>query len=455
MQTNFEKQVQKRLHDLRIAPSRHVWNDIADALSVPKKRRIAAWWFIAAGSVILGTGLWMAGNKLLTSDKNNLAVNNKVVLTHSISQNLNQLITSSAGNSTFYNIDNAKGTKAETSNSFDLNSTQKEIAEVNENKSLNNMQLFSRGNGDAYMPKTLQQKPVVTLGSPINNNQTQVLPNNLFTSSNDDKIKSDILENKKEMPALQNNSSSSDVAASTQKIKSNKKSAWSFLFDGGTTNTTNNNAFFKKSNPLIYHNGTASDTLKSMKPAYPGFHAGVGIQYSLALSRRWSFYSGLQVSFLLNHQRTGTEVREESEISNATDTLSSNQKYVQIPYHYVDGVSTNLTNYATWLEVPVGFGYKIIPRGKVKVELRGGGSVAHMSTDKWLIPDGRYDKFYYCNPLTNNYIVNIHEDIVVTLPNHKIIGLQYQHSLSGLAKKEVEPALYWSNISLYTTIPLK
>ncbi len=445
------------MHDLQIAPSRHVWNDIADALSVPKKRRVAAWWSFAAGSVILTAGLWIAADKLFFHNKNNLVDNNKTTLSNSVIGNLNLSTPSSPADHSDGDVvtknDYFKETNKGTINSGDLKFDQKEIAAGNGYKPFSSMLLPSLDKNDAYTFETLQSQPVITLGSPVNNDQKPIL-NNKSQLSNDNE-QSSVTKKIAGMPALQNNSSSPVAGTAAIKNKSAKKSLWSFFFDGGSTNTTNRNAFFKKSNPLIYHNGTESDTVKSMKPAYPGFHAGVGIQYSLALSKHWSFYTGLQLSFLLNHQRTGTEVRQESEISNATDTLSADQKYVQIPYHYVDGVSTDLTNYATWLEVPVGFGYKIIPRGKVKVELRGGASVAHMSTDKWLIPDGRYDRFYYCNPLTNNYIVNLHEDIVVTLPNHKIIGLQYQHSLSGLAKKEVEPALYWSNISLYTTIPLK
>ncbi len=435
MQQDFEKQVQEKLHDYHLEPSAHVWKDIAVALKTPKrKRRISfAWLFLAAAFIVSG-GVWLLDNNFVTKQnvtalKENGSNNNAKVISPNAAIITNQIINSKQ--SAQLNLSNAN-------QSFASPSKNKQSSQINFDDKL----FASSSSNDLITQNNFQQN--IT----SNNSQTLNQENNLhknFTFNN-------IEPNAQKF-------SSVNVAISKENKQKKSKSVWSFLFAGGTTNTTSSNFLFSKKNESIYTTSRGTtDTAKSMRAAYTGFHATVGIQYSLALNPRWTMYTGLQYSFLLNHQRTGPKVIQESEIATTYDTslAAASHSYTKIDYHYPDGTSALNTNHASWLEMPVGIGYKINPSAKhIKFEVRTGVSVAHMFDNKWLIPDGRYNKFYYSNALTNDMIVNWHGDFVVTLPKNKIIGLQIQHSITSFAKQPVQPSLYWSNISIYTTIPLR
>jgi hypothetical protein len=240
------------------------------------------------------------------------------------------------------------------------------------------------------------------------------------------------------------------------------KSRFSVFLGGGSTNTTDKNVLQYKTNNLIYHpRPTANnpnpkpDTLKYLRKSYSGYHFSFGLQYQKLLSPRWSFYSGLHYSYLSNTQRIGPKTMRSLAISQSLDTsFSANRSFIKVPYHYIDGTNAVVRNYGHWVELPISFGYTINPDAKNKVEVRTGVTAAYMFSYRWLIADGRYSKFYYSGSLTTERIFNWHGDVALTLPGSLTLGLQMKHSITPLAKKPVQPSLYWSNFSVYSTIPL-
>jgi hypothetical protein len=466
MQTNFEKKIKEKLHDFRVEPSFHVWKDISASLEEPEKRRAIAW-RIFAGSfafiIVIAGAVWMSDHNSSLHEKNNVAAKKTVnkFQKSDIITKTNSSAHYSIQNNILSDEDYSTQKKSAAPYAYPI-ARQKQIAVAIKYSSADKNLIASPDQNN--IPNVVDQKNIASL-SVIPSSENTIAEDKTFLSKNNpslSEVKSNtpvlnnIIENKIASTDLQKNNIVPQKTATVWSVKKIKRSLWSFVFGGGSTNTVDRNMFLRKSKPLIYTNSAGkSDTVKNMRPAYIGFHVTGGVQYSFAFNKHWTLFSGLQYSFLLNHQRTGINVNQTSEISNAADTLNKSQQYFKILSHFINGVIDVNTNTASWLEAPVSFGYKINPRSKVTLELRAGASFTHMFADRWLIPDGRYDKFYYSNELTNNYIVCAHEDIVLTLPKHKLVGLQFQHSITSLGKNAVQPAVYWSNMSLYTTIPLK
>jgi hypothetical protein len=191
------------------------------------------------------------------------------------------------------------------------------------------------------------------------------------------------------------------------------------------------------------YSSSPDSTYKIIKPDN-GFHFTAGILYQYSLSKKWTMSSGLQYRFLTNKQKAGKNI----------DSSSANYSSGNSVSQYQAGYKNNIANKAHWLEIPLNIAYTINPAAKTKIKLSGGASYAWMFADKWLIPDSRSNKLYYSKQLLHKNIFNWQAGTAITFPSGWAIGLQYQHSLTTIANKSVEPHLYWQNFSLYTTFPL-
>ncbi|MGI8952178.1 MAG: hypothetical protein ACR2FN_11410 [Chitinophagaceae bacterium] len=433
MQTNFEKNIKEKLDDFHLTPSQQVWEDVAASLNTNKKRRVFGWWIYATGFLIIICVSWWLITHNFSSQKTITSKNNNQQAVKVIPQ-----INSSNNNS----IINKSNLNKQTVNNFSISSLKKN-------------DLIRKNNQQQIISTNLIEQNIVNVTAINNlNSSKRIVPDfntYLFPSAAQNKTF--------ETSSLNSTNNFNTIAdISNKKYKANKPKKWFFLISGGTTNTTNKDFLFRTDNNLIYQlpGNTRADTLRQMKQAYTGAHITAGVEYRQQLTQHWALYSGLQYSFLLNHQRTGNKYIGPTNISRRFDTSSSpSGRFVKIPYHYVTGVNVTHTNYTNWLELPVSVGYTINPKAHTKLELKSGGSIAYMMYDHWLIPDGRYNKFYYSKELTNYYIVNLHADAIVTLSKNKTVGIQWQHSITPLAKNPVQPSVYWSNISIFTTIPLK
>lgn len=469
MQKDFENKVRQKLSEYQLPPSSQVWEDISASLAKEQKKYRVSWWIFPAA--LLGLSLGFYTLKTTVFEKNSLDSGSRTLAEH-------PGITRNAPAGSFQRITGSIP-----------------VEKIWPGKPATDLQKFSREpiSPAQKLPLQLVQDPEQY---PVASQQTAGTANGMLTEQTTPLLRRAAISNTITVSGVTPANpdfakifsvspvlllSPAGIAAAvplqakpglnhvtplfaqrsqpvTLALKPRKVN-WSVLISGGTTNTTDHDFLFRSPRTLVYKpaNSTVNDTLTKMKRGYTGFHATLGIQYSNKLSRRWTLYSGLQYSFLLNHQWTGKKVVEESEIiSQSLDTsYSSSKSFVKIPYHFPSGTSSDNTNAANWLEVPVGFGYTFNPAGRTTFEMRAGASLAEMFGERWLVADGRYNKFYYSKALTNNTIVNWHADFFVSMPGQKRIGLQVQHSITSFAKKPVQLPTYWSNVSLYTTIPLK
>ena len=467
MQKDFENKVRQKLSEYELPPSSQVWDDISASLAKEKKKYPLRWWGFPAVLLCLTLGLYTL--KTAVFEKNGLPTDNhlgpdRAGIAGNRSAGSFQRVTRSLPVEKTWSVKPAPHLqKLSQEPVFPRQQTLHLVPEPTHQTatSLQTAGLTGTVTGQTtpLLRAAATTKIVTASGEtpyfPATVQTAAMLPAQLILPAD--------LETRAPLnpkPGLHcistrdpRHSPSVTIALKPKKV------TWSVVISGGTTNTTDHDFLFRSPRTLVYKpaNSSINDTLTKMKRGYTGFHATLGIQYSNKLSRRWTLYSGLQFSFLLNHQWTGKKVVEESEIiSQSVDTsYSSSKSFVKIPYHFPSGTSSDNTNSANWLEVPVGFGYTFNPAGRTTFELRAGASLAQMFGERWLVADGRYNKFYYSKALTNNTIANWHADLFVSLPGQKRIGLQIQHSITSFAKKPVQLPTYWSNVSLYTTIPLK
>lgn len=453
MQNDFEKNIEKKLKHFNLEPAKHVWQEIYHSLqeaNARKKSGKVVYKFIFLLFLITAAGLanlYFNFFSLSSSLKENAApktvtLNNSTQLKTKLSTKQNQVARSIAlPRSRQSKHSSALPATLNTYGNFLLVPKEKNIHERKKEVS-NSVAYAAPSNNTSYA--TIQNNMV------LNKN---LLPLSLAT------IKSPFT------------SATKNKAASVNRISipvHNKiPSPWSLLIGIGATNTVDKNGILMKKETVLYtpqpsvnNPNPLPDTARYMRKSFYGHHFTIGLQYMEQFSKHWKWYSGLQYTYASNKQEAGKKALMPLNVSLTSDTAyNAFAHYIKVPYHYLDeknlpAVNT-IRNYSHSIQLPVSIAYVTNPNAKRTLEIKSGIITDWMIAYKWLLPDGRYGKFYYSESLTNNWIFNWHADAVLTLKNKTQIGMQMKHSITPLAKYPVKPSLYWNHFTLYATVPLK
>jgi hypothetical protein len=455
MQNDFEKNIEKKLKHFNLEPAKHVWQEIYHSLqeaNAKKKSGKVVYKFIFLLFLVTATGLANLYFNFfpLSSSLKEHAAPKIVVLKDSIQ--LKQKL-SSEQNQIAHSI------------------TLPRSLQTSQSKHVSTLPVvFDAYNNFLFMPKDEnihgKKKEVSNaLASAVPSNSTSYasIQNNVVSNKN---LLPLSLASKSSFPAITENKAPSVNHIS---IPAHNKitSPWSLLIGIGATNTVDKNGILMKKETVLYtpqpsvtNSNPLPDTARYMRKSFYGYHFTIGLQYMEQFSKHWKWYSGLQYTYASNKQEAGKKTLLPLNVSLTSDTAyNAFAHYIKVPYHYLDeknlpAVNT-IRNYSHSIQLPVSIAYVTNPNAARTLEIKSGIITDWMLAYKWLLPDGRYGKFYYSESLTNTWIFNWHADAVLTLKNKTQIGMQMKHSITPLAKYPVKPSLYWNHFTLYATIPLK
>ena len=442
MQEGFEKKIQERMQDFSLEPSPQVWAELESALRENKRRRFAIWWWLMP-LMLGGGGAFWYYNKTVDVNKPHTEITNdkqssqkEISGKESVAAKAKYL---QKQKTVFVkNKDHIKTTIASNEEKIVINNTNKEQLKEEENKIVDDerdaaKKIEEPAQSGAEKKETISDSVTVML-------------------TEDSSAQKIILK---------------DTAASTaklpaKKIKISKQGHWYITVGGGATKTIDSNPFESHDKAADYFDystrtgnlnsgnyGTIDSTYYIVKPGN-GYHFNAGIMYAYDLSKRWTISGGLQYRYLSNKQKAGSNIDSTFYVSGSFDLQNS----IILSQYYRPGYLYNIRNKAHWLEIPLNISYTLNPSAKTKFQLSAGMSYAWMFSSTWLIPDATSNKLYYSKELMQKNIFNWQAGAGVVLPSGWQFGLQYQQSISTVASKNLQPKLYWQNISLHTNIPL-
>lgn len=490
MQEEFEKKVQERVHTFGIQPSRQVWDDIDAVLSKRKHRRVFIGWWILLGLVVIGGGVLLyEKDNILHNDLNqHPGITNNDSTSNNFANTTPATPAPGKGNTQKEQekpLENKKkikqgeqdtnqgegetkqDSKIVTARSYEKNNNKamqsnlpgiisSGAAQVQKNDKtpitgLTAGKAQPAGNPTAYTPPAFKEPPPFVPGD---TKQINEKPQEVITDAAKQVTATTVTPQEKE--AGKNNI--------PKTIARKTGHQWFFTVSGGTTQTISFGAFNESTDKSLYSAYQNVQALTSpavfkydiTRPG-TGFHVTAGAEYQYNFSSRWRMSAGLQVAYLSNTQKTGELYINPSSFYGGLAGNVYLSVPAQLPSYYQSGPSSvnTVINKTWWVQVPVSFNYVVNPRGKTKLLLNAGLSVAQMFNSKWLIPDARYGKLYYDKSALNKTILSWQAGPLLQLRNQVKLGLSYEESFTTLTKKYISPKLYWQNVSLNIAIPLK
>lgn len=364
MQGSFEKDVHRKLDDLRLTPSAPVWEKIELEIKPEKRKRRLLFWLLPLGLLLAGGGWWLLhspADKPLPSAEAAATpvIGNKPINTvkvtpkqQSKTQQSTAKETATEQSSHLPEATIADGHTPEKKALKQSRSTDVKVARQKANPS--------------------ERKPVATTGQPaktqpeettnaVVENKSTPLAQPLEKNKAATAETATTVENEKPLRSLKTDSVSkaeAPVAATdtTLKKKAAKAGKWRKQFSLGTglANVTKGTQ-----SGLVYAANFNSAPIGSVAPNPPGaaspVRAGLALAvgFSLAknLGKRWEVSVGLHYTQATTRQRVGDRRSTDTTLSFAQDRISANG-------FYTNNGQTDYTNRYHLLEVPVAIAYK-------------------------------------------------------------------------------------------------
>lgn len=226
---------------------------------------------------------------------------------------------------------------------------------------------------------------------------------------------------------------------------------WSLNIGAGVTNINQS--------PFLQTNNSASFTTipntslnsNSNMAVNSGFHLQVGLSRHWQLAKRWEFEMGVQYRYLQNKQSVGP--RKDSSL-NINSLATANNQPTIISNYYLNGNSSELTNSAHWLMLPILIRYNLNPSAKVKWQLYSGTNVSWSFMNNWLLPDNASQISYYSKPLSNQLLFNIQAGLSVQFLKDFTLSMGWEKSLTSLSKLKYNKN-YWNQYNLEFSKPIQ
>ena len=428
----FEKRMQQKMDELKLAPSEPVWNNIEHQIRKKRNRRRLLFWLPLLFLLISGFTWWSltSGHQQkteVTQQQDNHLKNQDVVVNR---DKKNEAVEIKAQGTR----DKAQGTSDKAQGTRDKAQEEQAEKEIVLQKSLNTSQVTQKyqpiKNNKQVVANTNKQSTIVKAGKPdvkegnnevLSKNKKEKQVNNEVTGK-DNNIKNpvEIVENlipakpdsinsieseSKEIPIVQaptldnKNSNAADSPASAKKRKTgNKKWQKEIIVQAGWS-----------SYEYGFFNNSPSADLYSSSPqagGSPGFYPPqqisrgtsftIGAGFKRSFGIRTAFHIGLEYHFYSTKTRVGFHVQKDTTARYGADRIA-------ISEFYTNGNQSPYTNRFHIIEIPVSFEYRVFK--KIPLSLSAGASYGHLLKTTALSFD-RLSNMYYYNPrdYVRNYV---------------------------------------------------
>lgn len=472
--SEFEKQVQEKMEELKLTPADAVWDKVEAALPEEKKRRwiiFLLFFIVAAG----GAFIWWnntnhAGNKTsvaatdttnpilnVTSAQTIQPENNTTNIGQATEKNItpvddntavvlqDQLLHKTQSSvRTKIHIRNAVATDDATGINEETAKNKRSIStKARTNASIKSPQQFSDDNNTPSPDKTIvkvdEAAPGTTANVAVTNDSVATITKTALPDSTS--------TNKK------------DTAAVVQRlsVKNTRKNKWQYGVEmaAGTFNIKNglfsNNDVYGSA-ALSGSVGTGPVALPVNRPnkPLPGLALNAGFYVQRKITAAWQLKSGIQYAFLSNSVRVGNKV----------DTLTSfnfdANKSISTSGYYREGNSILYKNKNHLLEIPLLLQYHFAT--KLPLYAEAGPGVAFLIHSNALVYNEGSQVYISSNDIYNKVMLSIKAGIgIAPVANAKLpftTGITFSYGASSLIKSSIGRQ-HMASALFYVRVPFK
>ncbi|MGC4104496.1 porin family protein [Ferruginibacter sp.] len=477
--SEFEKNMQQKMDELKFAPTPAVWDKIEAELPAEKKRRWIFFVLLFAGLFTGAAITWSVWNK---NDKN--AAKQIAAATKDDTQNINNNTDKKDTN----NI-TADNTQAQTTAANTLTTTaddagrtlQKNTGKKITTRSSNNIKIKKANTqeddatkDDALVNsnrKSLNEKgkTKMRVKAPVAGNEDD---NNGATESlNDDSTalvkkiaETDStltvnVEKKKDTVLTVKTDSSKTVTKKEEKKKINPKWQLGVEASGGISNVKNGifsdkplySSALGNSSPSTGVGNPASPSYQQPSSPVEGAALSLGFYAQKNITAKWVFKTGLNYHYQSNSIKTGQRVDTAVNI-----LFSSTADRVSAPSYYRNGNSNRFANQFHLLELPLLFQFKPTANGAFYIE--GGPTIGYLLHSNALVYSGSTATYIHNKDLFNKLLFSLNAGAGFDIGRRSkfpfSIGARVQYSLNSVIKTAYAQQHFIST-QLFLKVPLK
>lgn len=433
--SEFEKQVQQKMQELKFAPGADVWARVEADIQKKKRRRPVVFWFLLAGLMIGGSLIYYTGmlnsskqsihaEKTSTEKKNETVVTKEAAETQQPSLKINQ---TEKINTTENNIEKNNSTPTPQTIIAKTDKTKadkKIIAKKDIRKTSNST--------PEIIEKPVDDKPVQTsetiTTAPVNTPTTTEEPQQTTAP-----VKTDSIADKKEAESIAVNNKKEKKASPA------KKSNWQFGITAGAGISDLGRQLFKPTTVADFaFTGNASPVQPNYNRRSPSevktsnaFHAGAYI--SRDLGKRFAIKLGINYEYYSNNIKVGTAVDSTLFVNQGTDMKMVNQ-------YYTSGNTANYDNKYHFISAPLTIQWKAFERKKYGIVWENGVNLARLMKTTALHFDGISGKYYRDDELFKKTQLMLSSSVMFTLKSQNNVqlyaGPHVQYGISNLLNKD-------------------
>lgn len=478
--SEFEKNMQQKMEELKLTPSDTVWDRVESVLPGEKKRRR---WFIfillfavlTTGSLYLwesinakdisksqadtttdetnftATGIEKGDNNTNVVDSNSIIIKNKMPIKVDSNAPVISALNKKTGTSAFSKI-NMK--KAGAVNLI----TVSEDNLVDKNKPLIKIKAAVNVRTKPSQPISDSEEIVTT---PVNKNVSTTKVNDFVIEDTAVSKTDDLIAAKEKDISDTLAMVKTDSASITKKevvIKKNKKK-WEFGIDMAAGASAVKTGLF--SNTAFYSDRVSANLNSSPGTQVTGFNAipnkpqsglafNAGFYAERAIMERWKFKTGLNYLYQSNNIKVGSKVD-----SMATFNVDRN-KSIEASSYFRSGNSYSYKNKFHLLEIPVLLQYQLSKRSPVIIEF--GPTVGYLLGSNALVYSNSSSAYFTDKNIFNKLLLSVNAGAGFTIAHQSkwplTVGYRFKYSIGSVIKTSLSKQ-HFVNSMLFIKIPVK
>ena len=468
--SEFEKNVQQKMEELKLAPADAVWQKIAAGLPEEKKGR--RWIIFILLFAVLATGSIIFLNKFKSNGKKIAQVSTitkGTILQNAIPQNQKKNKKSIAADTRLVKstaVTNERNKKQGLKN-ISLKIKIKQVIETTFGttpqtdlavKNKQHLKIKGAVKITVKSPATTSETGEATAEAPMEVETISKTKNKIVTDTAILPTVDLIVATKKtEIDSLAVIKKDTIQEISQNKIelkKNNLNWQYGIGFASGFSNVKNSLFSSTPVFPDAFSNTVSGPPNPSIRiiPGNPskGLALGFGFYAQKGINTRWKFSTGLNYLYQSNTIKVG------SRIDSVADFNFDINKSITADYFYRLGNSASYKNKFHLIEIPILFQYKISKKNPVYFE--GGPSLAFLLKSNALVYNGNSAAYFTNSAVFNKLLLSFNAGAGIYLAQKTkrplSIGWQFKYSISSAAKESFGKQ-HLVNSLLYLKIPFK
>lgn len=461
--SEFEKNVQQKMEELKLAPADAVWKKIAARLPEEKKGR--RWIIFILLFAVLATGSIIFLNKFKSNDKKIAQVSTitkEIILQNAIPQNKEKnrkSIAADIGLVKSTAVTNERNKKQGLKNTS-LSATTFGTTPQTDLAVKNKQRLKTKGAVKITVksPATTSETGEATAEAPMEVEtisktknkivtDTAILPTvDLIVATKKTEIDSLAVIKKDTIQGISKNK--------TKQKKNNLNWQYGIGFASGFANVKNNLFSSTPVFPDAFSNNVSGPPNPSIRiiPGNPskGLALGFGFYAQKDINARWKFSTGLNYLYQSNTIKVGSRV---DSVANFNFDIN---KSIAADYYYRPGNSASYKNKFHLIEIPILFQYKISKKPPLYFE--GGPSLAFLLKSNALVYNSNSAAYFTNSAVFNKLLLSFNAGAGIKLAQktkHPVtIGYRFNYSIGSVTKKGFGTQ-HLVNSLLYLKIPFK